>query len=327
MRKPWVRLYRDENGTFAMLPLFARALAKQLLLIADDDGLIELGGRDPVDAIARQLGADTSDRRLLKKYIPMLLEDGYLVAQGGDLVIRKLVERQTNTKPTSNEVSTSNARVGHESSASDERDDRESATSDARTRNEISRNTTESLTSAPRAFREDKSREEERREEKTRPPPQPQRRRRRDHLDYHRSHPVYLAALRAMSQAREAAGWGPLLDSAIPIQTALGLACCAAEDLAEAKGLGVAEVLAVAARGFVASRRPGARLDWWAEGFGDHWQAGQSAPQEAPALAALEAEQLALTERAQQAPPAEQAELQAKIRAIAAKRRELRGAA
>lgn len=327
MRKPWVRLYREEKGTFAMLPLFARALAKELLIIADDNGLIELGGRDAVDAIARQLGADTSDRRLLKKYIPMLIEDGYLVAKGSDLVIRKLVERQSNKKPTTHEPGTNNARVEHEPSTSDERAVHESATSDERTRNEISPNTTESLNSASRAFREEKIRGEERRGEKTRPPPQPQRRRRRDPLDYHRSHPVYLAALNAMSQARESAGWGPLLDSAPPIQQALGLACVAAEDLAEAKGLDVADVLAVAARGFVACRKPGARLDWWSEGFGDHWQAGQCAPQEAPALAALEAEQLALTERAQHAPPAEQAELQTKIRAIAAKRRELRGAA
>lgn len=327
MRKPWVRLYRDENGSFAMLPLFARALAKQLMLIANDDGLIELGGRDPVDAIARQCGADTSDRRLLKKYLPMLIEDGYLVTRGPDLVIRKLVERQSNQKPTAHEPSTNQARTNHEPATNSARVEHELSTSDERTRNEILDNSTESFNSASRAFREEKSREEESRAEKTGPPQQPQRVRRRDHLDYHRNHPVYLAALDAMRRARSAAGWSPLADSAPPIQAALGLACCAAEDLADEQGrLDVGEVLAVAARGFVATRKPGARLEWWAENFGEFWQAG-SAPQSAPELSALESEQLRLVEEHRLADPDRQAELSAKIKAIAAKRRALKGAA
>lgn len=151
--------------------------------------------------------------------------------------------------------------------------------------------------------------------------------RRRDHLDYHRNHPVYLAALDAMRRARSAAGWSPLADSAPPIQAALGLACCAAEDLADEQGrLDVGEVLAVAARGFVATRKPGARLEWWAENFGEFWQAG-SAPQSAPELSALESEQLRLVEEHRLADPDRQAELSAKIKAIAAKRRALKGAA
>lgn len=150
--------------------------------------------------------------------------------------------------------------------------------------------------------------------------------RRRDHLDYHRSHPVYIAALAAMREARDAAGWGPLTDAAPPIQSALGLACVAAEDLAEAKGLDVVDVLRTAARGFVAPRKPGARLGWWAENFGDAWQAG-TAPQSAPELSALEAEQLRLVEEHRLADPDRQAELSAKIKQVAAKRRAIKGAA
>lgn len=150
--------------------------------------------------------------------------------------------------------------------------------------------------------------------------------RRRDPLEYHRNHPVYLAALAAMREAREVAGWGPLTDAAPPIQSALGLACVAAEDLAESNGLDVGDVLRTAARGFVAPRKPGARLEWWAENFGDAWQAG-TAPQSAPELSALEAEQLKLVEEHRLADPDRQAELTAQIKLIAAKRRKLKGAA
>lgn len=336
MRKPWVRLYREEKGKFRMLPLFARALAKELLIIAGDDGVIELGGLLAEDAIARQLGADTSDRRLLRKYVPMLLEEGYLVHRGDVLIIRKLVERQMDRAPkapdatssrarTGNELSTSGERVEHEHSASGERVVNESATNHERTENEKPPNILESLNTVPRAIREEKSRSEERRGDGAGPPPQPRKVRRRDPLDYHRAHPVYAAALTAMDQARQAAGWGPLTDSALSNQTALGLACCAAEDLAMAKGLQPAEVLATAARGFVATRKPGARLEWWAENFGDFWQAGSSAPTTEEDR--LRAEQVRLVELAAVADPDEQARLHAKIRDIAAERRRLKGAA
>lgn len=335
MRKPWVRLYREEKGKFRMLPLFARALAKQLLIIAGDDGVIELGGLAAEDAIARQLGADTSDRRLLRKYVPMLLEEGYLVHRGDVLIIRKLVERQMDRAPkapdatsnrarTGNESSTSGERVEHEQSTSGERTVNESATNRERTENEKPPNPSESLNTSPRAIREEKSRSEERRGERAGPPP-PQKARRRDPLDYHRGHPVYVAALTAMDQARQAAGWGPLTDSALSNQTALGLACSAAEGLADAKGLNVADVLVSAAKGFVATRKPGARLEWWAENFGDFWQAGSSAPTTEEDR--LRAEQVRLVELAEVADPDEQARLHAQIRDIAAERRRLKGAA
>lgn len=91
----WRKLYIREEGSFAQLPFFARALAKQLICYADDDGCIALGGRDPVSAIAfRGGGADLSDRRLLKKYIPALLADGYLVREGDALRIRNFPDAQ-----------------------------------------------------------------------------------------------------------------------------------------------------------------------------------------------------------------------------------------
>lgn len=84
----WRKLYVREVGSFATLPLYARALAAELLKLCDDDGCIKLGGRAPVDAIAFQLGANRGDRRLLKMHVPMLLADGYLVHAGDVLTVR-----------------------------------------------------------------------------------------------------------------------------------------------------------------------------------------------------------------------------------------------
>jgi hypothetical protein len=94
----WRKLYVREQGSFAQLPLMARSLAKQLLCYVDDDGRIALGGREPVEAIIyRAGGADLADRRALKKYVPMLLADGYLVRDGDALRIRNFGHAQHGT--------------------------------------------------------------------------------------------------------------------------------------------------------------------------------------------------------------------------------------
>ena len=83
---PWFKMYREERGSFAQLPLMARALFGEVLKLTDDEGRIGLGGKAPEDAVAFALGADRSDRRALKKYLPMLLEDGCLVLEDDALL-------------------------------------------------------------------------------------------------------------------------------------------------------------------------------------------------------------------------------------------------
>ncbi len=77
--KTWLKLWRDEPGTFGTMSLYARCLFGQLLKATDDDGRIPLGTRDPVDAIAFRFGATRRDRRRLKQDLPELLEDGCIV--------------------------------------------------------------------------------------------------------------------------------------------------------------------------------------------------------------------------------------------------------
>jgi len=73
---PWLCLWRAESGSFAQLPLFARALFAEMLKLADDHGEIAIGEKSPDEAVAFALGATRSDRGLLKKYMPVLIADG-----------------------------------------------------------------------------------------------------------------------------------------------------------------------------------------------------------------------------------------------------------
>jgi hypothetical protein len=125
----WVKLYAREEGSFSQLPLYVRALAAELLKICDEDGRIVLRGKAPWDAIAFQLGADLSDRRLLKKHVPQLLADGYLELAGGDLFVRNFTVAQTGVDRV--RVATA-PRSAAESSATETRPERESDTSETR---------------------------------------------------------------------------------------------------------------------------------------------------------------------------------------------------
>jgi hypothetical protein len=83
--RPWFAVWRSERGSFGQLPLLARALFVEVLKLTDDNGVIDLAGREPAAAIAWALGADRSDRRALEKYIPMLIADGCLERDGDTL--------------------------------------------------------------------------------------------------------------------------------------------------------------------------------------------------------------------------------------------------
>jgi hypothetical protein len=125
----WVKLYVREEGSFSQLPLYVRALAAELLKICDKDGRIVLCGKTPWDAIAFQLGADLSDRRLLKKHVPMLLKDGYLELAGGDLFVRNFTVAQTGVDRIRVEPPTRSAR---DSSTTETRPERQTDATETR---------------------------------------------------------------------------------------------------------------------------------------------------------------------------------------------------
>jgi hypothetical protein len=78
-REKWRKLYVREEGTFAQLPLFARALAAEILKLVDDAGVIEIGGgRTFEEVVAWRLGATRGDRRLLSQMLPLLFADRYI---------------------------------------------------------------------------------------------------------------------------------------------------------------------------------------------------------------------------------------------------------
>lgn len=124
--KPWVKLWREERGSFAQLPLYTRALAAELLKVADEDGRIELGSRSPAEAICWLLGATRSDRRLLSRDVALLLDDGYLThdEEGHALVITAWSEWQSECpKPSrrSHEATTKRPRSDHDRATTEQR--------------------------------------------------------------------------------------------------------------------------------------------------------------------------------------------------------------
>ncbi|WP_437591516.1 hypothetical protein [Sorangium sp. So ce1000] len=125
----WRKLYIREEGAFAQLPLFARALAAELLKFCDDEGRIFTGQREPWEAVARVAGAEMGERRMLRKYMEQLLADGYLERHEDHIVIKNL--RRAQSKKV-HDPSASGARPEHEPSASGARVVHESVVSGAR---------------------------------------------------------------------------------------------------------------------------------------------------------------------------------------------------
>ena len=147
--KPWVKLWRDERGSFAGLPLFARALAAEILKLTDAHGVIHTGSRPHADYIAFALGADRSDRRLLQKYLPVLEADGYLRCEAGRIVICSWSRWQLDP------------RASHEAATTEQRSDHEAATKLPRPSNEEEAKSAETLAPKIQEGEEDKDVEEE----------------------------------------------------------------------------------------------------------------------------------------------------------------------
>lgn len=114
----WVKLWRQENGSFAQLPLIARGLFNEILKLADDHGVVDIGSKSPADAIAFALGADRADRRALAKYVPMLIADGCIE-------LRSDRDEVTSEPRSDHEATTTAPRTDHEPTTNEPRSDHE----------------------------------------------------------------------------------------------------------------------------------------------------------------------------------------------------------
>lgn len=156
--RPWVKLWREERGLFALLPLFARALDRELHVICDEHGIIEVGSRPHADAVAFALGADRSDRRLLRKFLPELEAAGRLRLEPGRIVLLAWHEEQTRRDDDTTEHGARNDRTTTATPP-----DRDAATTGHRCGNEGKANHAE--TRGPVSTEEEKKREDREREE------------------------------------------------------------------------------------------------------------------------------------------------------------------
>lgn len=132
----WRKLYIQEEGPFSALPVYVRALAAELLKFCDDEGRFYVGSKDHADVIARITGADASDRRLMRRHVPLLMEDGYLFVDGPYLCIRNFATAQSSRWVTDGCPSTSRSRVGNDQSTDMERPGNDFGTTSERLRND-----------------------------------------------------------------------------------------------------------------------------------------------------------------------------------------------
>lgn len=98
------KLPHDLASGFPALPLLCRLFFLQLLDECDDEGRIRVGVAAPADALAAMMGAHAGERRLLRQYVPALLEGGFLRHEGVHVCLRPLAAR-TSSEP--NEPATS----------------------------------------------------------------------------------------------------------------------------------------------------------------------------------------------------------------------------
>lgn len=161
----WRKLYVDEEGAFARLPFTARSYAKQLILLCDDAGRIDVGdASDPVKALvdtaAFRMGATRGDRRMMSMMFPLLFAEGFLQHRGRHIVLRNFVAAQrrwdsdeeilptgtddevaTNRPRPSNEPTTTEQRSHHEAATTEQRPSNEAATKRERSGNEAATKT------------------------------------------------------------------------------------------------------------------------------------------------------------------------------------------
>lgn len=149
-------LYVTEEGSFAALPALTRAFAGFLLKFFDSTGVLIVGRENALDVVCRVVGAHMGERRQIRRIIPALLVDEYLIEQPGALVIRNYIDAQHRLDSERRaalvkqraatlararrafESSTSQTRTVHESSASDARVVHDSGSSGARVVHESS---------------------------------------------------------------------------------------------------------------------------------------------------------------------------------------------
>jgi hypothetical protein len=98
--RPWVKLWKEERGSFAQLPFMTRAVAAEALKYLDDDGRMYVGSKHPAEALAFVAGATRGDRRVMRNAIDELLADGYLRTVNGWLEAAHYSVWQYGDKPS-----------------------------------------------------------------------------------------------------------------------------------------------------------------------------------------------------------------------------------
>ena len=118
----WRKLYCSPSTAWLALSYSARGLGYELLRVCDDEGRIALGGLDAFEAVARLCAIGTRDRREALADYRALLKDGFIVVDGGALVVRNFVEAQGARSPEAERKAALRARAADARSTSARRE-------------------------------------------------------------------------------------------------------------------------------------------------------------------------------------------------------------
>ncbi len=101
------KLPHDLASGFPALPLLCRLFFLQLLEECDADGRIRVGTSAPADALSAMMGAHAGERRLLRQYVPALIDGGFLRHEGAFVCLRPVASSRASNEPgESNELAT-----------------------------------------------------------------------------------------------------------------------------------------------------------------------------------------------------------------------------
>lgn len=92
------KLPRDP--AFGALPLLARLFFLGLLDECDADGRLRVGAAAPADALAFMLGAHAGERRLIRGWFALYVEQGFLRAEGSFVCLKPLADGAAATNET-----------------------------------------------------------------------------------------------------------------------------------------------------------------------------------------------------------------------------------
>lgn len=97
----WRKLWKDDpQSSFSLLSITTKAIAARLVVEANEEGYLapDCGEEDPASVLCKSIGVPTKERKVWKKRLKELLDDGWIVAEKKGVRIKNFKRFQAKTK-------------------------------------------------------------------------------------------------------------------------------------------------------------------------------------------------------------------------------------